>query len=238
MPNHCSNVTRIYGPKTEVKDLYGKMFAKGIDGELQFKIANLMPCPQELTETPARSTDIPASWNSWVENGEWTPEEYQVALEELLEVKKKQESNLEKYGCKDWYDWSIENWGNKWGDYDHYYLPTEVSEYDDQGELLIRYQTAWGPFSEEFWGQISEQFPNCLFVTGFEESGMDFIGAVSAKNGYTYLIDDSFGIYLENDVTDDDWEQYLESVNEKLEVMIANAEEGLMNYLNNGESNE
>ena len=44
----------------------------------------------------------------------------------------------EKYGKKNWYDWSIDNWGTKWN------ADTEDIDIDDD-RISIRFSTAWAP---------------------------------------------------------------------------------------------
>lgn len=42
--------------------------------------------------------------------------------------------NVQRYGWKDWYDWSIDNWGTKWN---------ACHEYIDDENKVIEFETAW-----------------------------------------------------------------------------------------------
>lgn len=56
-----------------------------------------------------------------------------------------------KYGAADWYEWNIKNWGTKWGTYD-----TKVHEMGGDGSpVLIEFQSAWGPPTEEMMELIT-----------------------------------------------------------------------------------
>jgi hypothetical protein len=92
-----------------------------------------------------------------------------------------------------WYQWSIDNWGTKWGDYNH------RKAIDIDGGLLIRYDTAWGPLGVNFWKRVSENFCGLHFITTFEEGGMQFAGAIIAHNGYVEELSEDYP------VGPDDW---------------------------------
>lgn len=144
----------------------------------------------------------------------------------------------------DWYHWSIENWGTKWGDYDHFYLPTKVDMKTNVngnfGFIEIKYQTAWSPFHEEFWSKVSERYPNSLFKTTYFEQGMDFLGAIVAKNGYVCRDEDSIDFDWDFDSDDADtldsqYQDFLDFVDNKLAEISADAEKSLFEHLNNGD---
>lgn len=89
--------------------------------------------------------------------------------------------NTKKYGAKDWYEWSVENWGTKWNSADACLVVEE--EYDD-GTMTIGYnlQTAWSP-PLPLWNVLAEQHPNTNIYVCFDESGMDFSGWRYYENG-------------------------------------------------------
>ena len=80
-----------------------------------------------------------------------------------------------------WYSWAIENWGTKWGDYDHYVMLFEAGG----GYIDMAFLTAWGPFSDAFWHRVSRQFPDLTFIVSYHEPGMVFCGASKYRNGET-----------------------------------------------------
>lgn len=85
-----------------------------------------------------------------------------------------------------WYSWARDNWGTKWGDFDHFSDDGfEIDEYDqDQAQTWCSYMTAWCSFDERFWLRVSRMFPTLTFTTTFQEEGMGFVGAVAVRNGF------------------------------------------------------
>jgi hypothetical protein len=71
-------------------------------------------------------------------------------------TKKMQKALIEKYGTDNWYDWAYNNWGTKWGCYDH----------DIDGGNL-RFSTAWSLFDTSLLTEIAVDFPT--FVLAYEE---------------------------------------------------------------------
>lgn len=51
------------------------------------------------------------------------------------------EKERKKYGKKNWYDWSIDNWGTKWN------ATTDYINIDDD-RISIRFSTAWAPLCQ------------------------------------------------------------------------------------------
>jgi hypothetical protein len=66
----------------------------------------------------------------------------------------KEESDrlIELYGHNNWYDWSYQNWGTKWGCYDN--------EYEDGH---YRFTTAWGPLDTEILDMLAKDIPDFLY---------------------------------------------------------------------------
>jgi hypothetical protein len=232
VPNHCSNKTYITGPSEEIDAIYSIIYTE--DDEKP-GLANLMPCPEDLVQTPARATFIPETWNQYVESGEWTKEKYQAEIQDLNDLEKKQLENMEKYGHKDWYGWSLANYGNKWGDYD---VHIEKVETDDTKEIVVTYTTAWGPFEACFFKKVSKMFPNCLFATKFSESGMDFVGASVAKNGIAEIdstnIDFDYSDY--DDSTDEGFNEMMDDFHDTVEQQSSDILDGLLLWLQESET--
>ena len=81
----------------------------------------------------------------------------------------------------DWYQWCTDNWGTKWGDYDHH---GELCDGEwEETRIASSYITAWGPFSEEFFIRLSAMFPTLRIAVSYEEPGMDFSGWYSFYAG-------------------------------------------------------
>lgn len=99
-----------------------------------------------------------------------------------------------------WYTWCCTNWGTKWGDYE-----TQLFK-DVPNEAIFHYQTAWGPYSDEFLKKISEPFPTLTFLMQYEERGMGFLGVSVVRDGkllYSNCIEPKLPEYNEDD--EDAW---------------------------------
>ena len=75
-----------------------------------------------------------------------------------------------------WYEWSVQNWGTKWGDYEGRF----VSQGDDAVEL--QFTTAWSA-PVDGMDKVTELFPKLNFVLTYWEPNMGFSGAVGWVNG-------------------------------------------------------
>jgi hypothetical protein len=84
-----------------------------------------------------------------------------------------------------WYEWCVSNWGTKWGDYD-----TQLFK-DVPDEAIFHYQTAWGPYSDDFLKKISVPFPTLTFLMQYEERGMGFLGVTVVSGGELLYADSS-----------------------------------------------
>jgi hypothetical protein len=80
---------------------------------------------------------------------EWYHEPKPITQKMQVELKR-------KYGVDNWYDWAYNNWGTKWGCYDH--------ELDGN---TIRFSTAWSVFDVSILDALAVDFPN--FSLHFEE---------------------------------------------------------------------
>jgi hypothetical protein len=152
MPNWVSTTLTVKGSQTEVQ-----RFVEGVkDSKI---LESYVPCPEELHATVAGS----------------------VGEDKAEEHRRQQESNIAKYGHKDWYDWSYENWGTKWGDCDTDIQPFYVNN-SGSWEVVIRYMTAWGPADAGFL-KVSAMFPTLLFTFDYDEEAGFFAGTQAMRDG-------------------------------------------------------
>jgi hypothetical protein len=81
--------------------------------------------------------------------------------------------NLETYGCKDWYSWSIQYWGTKWNAYD--------CNNGDYG--TISFDTAWStPFP--VMQKLARMFPELSFEVKFADEDLGSnCGKYTFENG-------------------------------------------------------
>lgn len=152
MPNWCNNTLVI-----KHQDPAMILRAKTAFAEGKF-LNEFVPIPESLHITSGRC------------GADDNPE--QIALEAA------QKSNIEQHGYKDWYDFSVGEWGTKWdvGDGDGINEITENS-------LTVYFDSAWAPPCAAY---------EKMAVLGFEieamydESGMGFCGRWTNEGGDDY----------------------------------------------------
>jgi hypothetical protein len=147
MPNYCSNVVEIQGPQHILKTL--------VEHRLDFM--KIHPYPPELDITAGR------------EGADDSPEQKALVAAE--------ESNLEKYGYKNWYDWCVANWGTKWnagGDNDAMQVDYD-EDVGNQSIALFQFDTAWAP-PLGVMEKLMETHPELSIECRYHEPGVGFFG--------------------------------------------------------------
>jgi len=147
MPNYCSNVVEIQGPQHILKTL--------VEHRLDFM--KIHPYPKELDITAGR------------EGADDSPEQKALVAAE--------ESNLKKYGYKNWYDWCVANWGTKWnagGDNDAMQVDFD-EDVGNQGIALFQFDTAWAP-PLGVLEKLMETHPELSIECRYHEPGVGFFG--------------------------------------------------------------
>ena len=147
MPNYCNNVVEIQGPQHILKTL--------VDHKLDFQ--KIHPYPPELDITAGR------------EGADDSPEQKALVAAE--------ESNLEKHGYRNWYDWCVANWGTKWnagGDNDAMQVDYD-EDVADQGTALFQFDTAWAP-PLGVLEKLMDTHPELSIECRYHEPGVGFFG--------------------------------------------------------------
>ena len=85
----------------------------------------------------------------------------------------------EKYGTKNWYDWSIEHWGTKWNSWGHKELES-IGMVPDENSVY--FSTAWSPCTPVII-KLSRLYPDMGFVLTFVDEGGGFCGKIDFQNG-------------------------------------------------------
>jgi hypothetical protein len=169
MPNHITNFMRVEGSAERTKELFNliKGEEKQNGEECLIDFNKIVPMPSTLNITS--SSNVDTAMNILSNNVQklkemlqydWVKKKNINNIEDLKNdlVKELSEKdfnegkialeNIEKYGHKDWYDWSIVNWGTKWNSYSNY----KVSDNE------ISFDTAWStPFP--IIEQLAKMFP-------------------------------------------------------------------------------
>lgn len=188
MPNWCNNSVSI--THTDPDKLRSLVEAVNAKQFLDFVI----PVPQDLTETVA---GFPG--------------------EELREAHEaKEQSNMEKYGFKNWYDFCVSRWGTKW----------DVEAYDtvkfDPAGVTFGFDSAWSPPTGVYAALVEQGFS----VTGFYyEPGMAFAGKWSDEDGDQYWELGSMTSEQVRDLLPEDLDEVM-CISENLEQWEESAEDG------------
>jgi len=74
---------------------------------------------------------------------------------------------LDKYGDANWYDWSVKNWGTKWGAYDY----SERERTDER--FSFQFDTAWS-FPEPIFRELERMYPELVFDIASYDEGSNF----------------------------------------------------------------
>ena len=185
MPNHCDNHLTIMGDGKEVKRFREAITnGKNIAQYSEFSILeNLLPVPKELQETVRGS--------------------FAIGSEDEAKQKRQQEENIKKFGFSDWYEWSCENYGSKWTDFDGQFgVITD-------NEINASFTSAWSPVGEGI-RNVSKQFPILDFILTYDEGGMAFCGGYAIRNGeFIADIEGEYPIFdIESDTQDDNGDYY------------------------------
>jgi len=105
MPNHCTNIMTLEGPKDSISEFRKTHFEKDSYGNNNFSFNHVVPCHEDLYNARApgyTQEDIDSA------KDEETRAKIQAAVDEST-------ANEEKYGHTDWYNFCLSEWGTKWG---------------------------------------------------------------------------------------------------------------------------
>ena len=84
------------------------------------------------------------------------------------------EGTLPRGDRKDWYNWSIANWGTKWD------ACEPNINHNDIDYFAVSFESAWSP-PIAWIDNIMQDFPDLSFTLEYEEPGMCFGGRLSAQ---------------------------------------------------------
>jgi hypothetical protein len=164
MPNWCNNSIEIVGPRDKIRAVWeaAKQENKGL-------LNALRPMPEGLDIVAGRV------------GPEGSPEQVELELREA--------ENLAKHGARNWYDWSVSNWGTKWEisleglEYEE----DEDGNYDNGGKgpharITGWFDSAWAPPVTAF-AHYGSQNEDVKITLDYNEPGMAFVGRYTIENG-------------------------------------------------------
>jgi len=154
MPNHTTNILTVDGPDDQFEAMYSYVQGTESDGTLMlFSLGSIIPMPNGLVGTVSGSEKCKPDWQK----------------ERSYELKA-------KYGCDNWYDWSVTHWGTKW---DVYFICADKWNLE---ERTISFQSAWSPPTQVI-AVLSEKFPALTFKLQYADEGCDYVGVARFTNG-------------------------------------------------------
>jgi len=84
------------------------------------------------------------------------------------------EGTLPRGDRKDWYEWSIANWGTKWDACEPNICHNDINFFS------VNFESAWAP-PVQWIDNIMKDFPDLSFILEYEEPGMGFGGRLTAE---------------------------------------------------------
>jgi hypothetical protein len=203
MPNWVQTKLTFHGKSNRVNKLLETVKSES-DGEVNyFDLDRIMPMPESLKIESGSSTDLAIDILKYQETGDdtelkeklkypWVVKEGITTIEQFIEHCTKNEKvdldngrkaleNIQKWGSKDWYEWSIKNWGTKWNTSDSYY----------EGDTLS-FQTAWS-LPESVLIKLSEMFPDITICVVYADED------IGSNCGEFQLVNGNIENYIEYD---------------------------------------
>jgi hypothetical protein len=208
MPNWCNQYGEVRGSNKELKKFIEAIRIEQTEewkaipewNRTEWDMNQLFPIPTELHETVSGY----------------------VGEEKAEEHRKQQESNLAKYGHKDWYDWANANWDTKWGacrvDFD------EDTFDENSNSITLYWESAWSP-AVGLIKNISEQFPELVFGMHFTEEADFFAGYMVFHKG-EIVAEGEHGMEGQPEYDDDD-ENFDEKYSEWKDALTFEIAEGM-----------
>lgn len=172
MPNHTFQRLTITGNASQLEELKRLVITENSN----FDHNTFFPMPEELKNTSSpvniqTQEEIDASWAEYNQKkAAGTLSRWQLNEGKPWKLGITQEASdalVQKYGFNNWYDWTLKNWGTKWGVYD-------VSSWDNEDGNTILFMSAWSP-ANLIIQKLSEKFPDLSFVLEAADEGGGFV---------------------------------------------------------------
>lgn len=146
MPNWTTNLLTITGESGAIRQcldaIKGDAPADEKDKTSDIDFEKIIPMPAIVRNTGSGARVFEGDetrYETWFEDHQFPPmsKEREASARPLSADEMAQ---LEKIGAKNWYDWSIQNWGCKWNA-----TETDLDGNPEYGEVYIRFETPWSP---------------------------------------------------------------------------------------------
>lgn len=187
MPNHITNVIEFDCPPEQFVRIAESLKSDPSEPLGQVDFNKLIPMPASLDiEAGSRGETGYRAYREFVSKAKGLGPVETLKLEQqykerfstdpmIWELGKQYDSNIQKYGCPNWYDWCVDNWNTKWNAYEC----TPVEPADRRLEFL----TAWAgvpPIVEA----ISNRCPSVTVRYAWADENIGYnVGKAVYENG-------------------------------------------------------
>lgn len=183
MPNWCNNTLEINHPDIKMR----RRFVKGWNrGRL---LDEFIPIPHELKDSCLGIKEI------MKRHKQDRNMDYEKELKEFTE-----NLNLKYFGYKDWYDYSVHEWGTKWdigadSAYDNMLTPDSARK-----KIFVSFCSAWSPPISAYEKLAEMGF---YIKAYYYESGMGFCGSWSNDADRYYEIKEYTSAWVKANIPQD-----------------------------------
>lgn len=192
MPNHVTTVCTVTGPTDDIEKFYQRHICNTSEDKLgvkfdDFDFETIIPKPDVVKATESGSESdlgyfaltgktIPRlyahkpSMPSGLDKDATRGELMQWLLKNNPTVLAKGAATiacLKETGSPDWYEWSIKEWGTKWGAYNYELRSREP------GKLVFKFETAWS-FPTPIFEHLRTMHPSLTFTVIAFDEGWNF----------------------------------------------------------------
>ena len=224
MPNYCENTLDITCPREVFNKLQPLLFIEKSErndetdsppwtmlNNQMFSFEALLPTPREL-----RGLSAPASIVTEEERQKFLKDK---AMGNALPygepiTKEMSKDFIKRFGCDNWYNWNINNWGTKWNA-DVYHIESNLLTEPNSSEVTIKvcFSTAWSPPTNWF-NSLCDMLRDdeVSMEIRYSESGMGFAGTHYFNSGERwdaegsiYMVQDSTGSPVTYNEKTDGW---------------------------------
>lgn len=181
IPNYVYSTLSLNGSKNDIKKFRAKFEAEG-----ELKANKVIPYPRDLELLDMKS------------NGEKLTKEDEIELT-LIALEGKYDMSKDGFN-QGGYDWSVKNWGTKWG-----FCDCETEEVCDDF-VNYSFSTAWSPITPVII-EMSKQFPKIEFNYFCDEEGGAFRFEEEYLNGISIDYEDrTYEIEIERAQEEEDYQ--------------------------------
>lgn len=193
MPNYCENTLDITCPREVFNKLQPLLLIDKVNKEeltegfltlnnQMFSFKALLPTPPELCGVSAPARIVTAE-----EREEFLKDKAMgnALLYGEPITKKMSKDFIDRFGCDNWYNWQVNNWGTKW-DADVYHIDSNLLSEPNSSEVTLKvcFSTAWSPPTNWF-NSLCDMLRDdeVSMEIRYSESGMGFAGTHYFNSG-------------------------------------------------------